>query len=173
MWRLGAWGFVYFFKLFILYWGIADSLVTQLVKNLPAMQETLVRFLGWEDPLEEGMATHSSIFAWRIPWTEKPGRLQSVRLQRIGHNWSTAFQVNSEGTWSYICVFSVIQSCSTLCNPLGLQPTRLLCPWDFPGKNTAMGCPFPSLGDLPKPGIKFGSPALAGRFFTTEPPGKP
>ena len=51
------------------------SLVAQLVKNLPAMQETWVRFLGWEDPLEEEMATHSSILAWRIPWTEEPGRL--------------------------------------------------------------------------------------------------
>ena len=51
------------------------SLVAQLVKNLPAMQETLVRFLGREDPLEKEMATHSGILAWRIPWTEEPGRL--------------------------------------------------------------------------------------------------
>ena len=86
MCRLVAWGFIYFFKLLILYWGIADSLLTQLVKNLPAMQETLVRFLGWEDPLEEGMATHSSVLAWRIPRTEEPGRLQSMGLQRIGHD---------------------------------------------------------------------------------------
>ena len=50
------------------------SLVAQLVKNLPAMQETWVQFLGWEDPLEEEMATHSSILAWRIPWTEEPGK---------------------------------------------------------------------------------------------------
>ena len=49
------------------------SLVAQLVKNMPAMQETLVRYLGWEDSLEEGMAAHSSILAWRIPWTEEPG----------------------------------------------------------------------------------------------------
>ena len=54
------------------------SLVAQLVKNSPAMQETWVRSLGWEDPLEKGMATHSSILAWRIPWTEEPGRLQSM-----------------------------------------------------------------------------------------------
>ena len=53
------------------------SLVTQMVKNSPAMQETLVRSLGQEDPLEKGMATHSSVFAWNIPWTEKPGGLQS------------------------------------------------------------------------------------------------
>ena len=53
-------------------------LVAQMVKNLPVMQETCVRFLGQEDPLEKGMAHHSSILAWRIPWTEKPGRLQSM-----------------------------------------------------------------------------------------------
>ena len=51
------------------------SLIAQLVKNLPAIQETLVQSLGWEDPPEKGMATHSSILAWRIPWTEKPGGL--------------------------------------------------------------------------------------------------
>ena len=61
------------------------SLVAQLVKNPPAMQETLVRSLGQEDPLEKGTATHSSIVAWRIPWTEEPGRLQSRGLQRVGH----------------------------------------------------------------------------------------
>ena len=52
------------------------------VKNLPAMQETWVRSLGWKDPPEKGMATHSSILAWRIPWTEEPGGLQSMELQR-------------------------------------------------------------------------------------------
>ena len=56
------------------------------VKNPPAMQETQVRSLGWEDPLEEEMATHSSILAWRIPWAEAPGRLQSMGLQRDRHN---------------------------------------------------------------------------------------
>ena len=52
-----------------------------MVKNLPAMQETWVRSLGWEDPLGKGKVTHSSIFAWRIPWTEEPGKLQSMGLQ--------------------------------------------------------------------------------------------
>ena len=52
-----------------------------MVKNLPAMQETQVQSLGWEDPLEKEMSTHSSIFAWRIPWTEEPGRLQSIGSQ--------------------------------------------------------------------------------------------
>ena len=61
-------------------------LVTLLVKNLPTMQETWVRSLGREDPLEEEMATHSSILAWRIPWAEEPGGLQSVGSQRVGHD---------------------------------------------------------------------------------------
>jgi len=57
-----------------------------MVKNLPAIQETWVRFLGQEDPLEEEMPTHPSILAWRIPWTEKPGGLQSMRSQRVGRD---------------------------------------------------------------------------------------
>ena len=57
-----------------------------MVKNLPAIQETWVQFLGQEDPLEKGMATHSSIFAWRILWIEEPGGLQSMGSQRVGHN---------------------------------------------------------------------------------------
>ena len=57
-----------------------------MVKNLPAMQETQVRSLSQEDPLEKGMATHSSILAWRIPWTEEPGMLQSMGSQRVGHD---------------------------------------------------------------------------------------
>ena len=60
--------------------------MTQMVKHLPAMQETQVRSLGWEDPLEKEMATHSSILAWKIPWTEEPGRLQFMDLQRVGHD---------------------------------------------------------------------------------------
>ena len=60
-----------------------------MVKNLPAMQDTQVRSLDQEDPLEKEMATHSSILAWRISWTEDPGRLQSMGLQRVGHNWVT------------------------------------------------------------------------------------
>ena len=66
-----------FFSLFS--WA---SLVAQLVKNQPAMWETWVQSLGWEDPLEKGMATHSSILAWRIPWTEEPGELQSMGSQK-------------------------------------------------------------------------------------------
>ena len=62
------------------------SLVVQTINNLPAVQETWVRSLGWEDPLAKGMTTHSSILAWRIPWTEETVRLQSMELQRAGHD---------------------------------------------------------------------------------------
>ena len=62
------------------------SLVAQTVKNLPAMRENQVQSLGWEDLLEKGMTTHSSILAWRIPWTEEAGRLQSMGLQRVRHD---------------------------------------------------------------------------------------
>ena len=57
-----------------------------MVKNLPAMQETQVQSLHWEDPLKKGMAIHSSILSWKIPWTEEPGGLQSLGSQRVGHN---------------------------------------------------------------------------------------
>ena len=60
--------------------------MAHMVKNLPAMQETQVQSLGWEDPLEKRMATQCSILAWRIPWTEEPGRLQSMGSQRVKHD---------------------------------------------------------------------------------------
>ena len=69
-----------------IYIYIWASLVAQLVKTLPAMQETLVQLLGWEDLLEKSVATHSSILAWRILWTEEPGGLQSLGSQRVGHD---------------------------------------------------------------------------------------
>ena len=64
---------------------LGASLVAQMVKNLPATQKTWVRSLSWEDPLEKQIATHSNILAWKIPWTEEPGRLQSMGLQRVRH----------------------------------------------------------------------------------------
>ena len=67
----------------ILSWA---SLVVEMIKNPPAMLETRVGSQGWEDPLEKRMATHSSILAWRISWTEEPGVLQSMGLQRVGHD---------------------------------------------------------------------------------------
>ena len=80
------------FKIFFLFMQLPTPhflitmAVAQRFKCLPAMQETRFRSLGWEDPLEEGMATHSSILAWRIPWTEEPGGLQSMGSQRVGHD---------------------------------------------------------------------------------------
>ena len=68
-------------------WGLCwTSLVAQTVKRLSTMRETLVRFLGWEDPLEKEMAIHSSTIAWKIPCTEEPGRLQSMGSQRVRHD---------------------------------------------------------------------------------------
>ena len=69
--------------------GKRTSVVAQIVKNLPAIQETQVQSLSLEDPLEKGVATHSSILAWMIPWTEEPGGLQSLGSQRVGHNRAT------------------------------------------------------------------------------------
>ena len=60
--------------------------MAQMVKRLPTLQESCVQSLGWEDPLEKEMATHSSTLAWKIPWTEEPGRLQSTWSQRVGHD---------------------------------------------------------------------------------------
>ena len=63
--------------------------MAQIVKNPPVMQEIWVRSLGGEDPLEKGMVAHSNILAWKIPWTEEPGRLQSMESQRVKHEWAT------------------------------------------------------------------------------------
>ena len=66
--------------------SLKASLVSQRIKRLPAMQETRVRFLGWEDPLEKEMEIHSSTLAWKIPWTEELDRLQTMGSQRVGHD---------------------------------------------------------------------------------------
>ena len=66
--------------------SVRVSLVAQMVKRLPAVRETRVLSLGWDEPLEKEMATHSSTLAWKVPWTEEPGMLQSMRSQRVGHN---------------------------------------------------------------------------------------
>ena len=119
------------------------SLVSKMVKNLPAIQNTWVQSLDWEDPLEKGMATHSSILAWRILWTEEPGKLQSMGSQRLGHNWatkhSTAYSVyltedwivlekwwirNAPCTWegcwthTYMCTHTLMHIHTTTCRSL-------------------------------------------------------
>ena len=86
----------------------------QTVKRLPARQETRVRSLGQEDPLEEEMATHSSTLTWKIPWTEGPGKLQFMDSQRVGHDWATSLSL----AW---CVLSRF-SCVWLCNPMNCIP---------------------------------------------------
>ena len=79
--------------------------MAQTIKNLPAMQEMFVRSLGWEVPLEKGMATHSSILPWKIPWTEEPGRLQSKGSQRVGHGSVTkASKSKNIGTISIVII---------------------------------------------------------------------
>ena len=70
-------------------------LLAKQVKHLSTVQETRVRALGWEDPLEKEMATHSSTITWKIPWTEEPGRLQSIGSQRVGHNWATSLSLSA------------------------------------------------------------------------------
>ena len=90
------------------------SLVVQFAKNLPAMQETWVPSLGWEDPLEKGMATHSSILAWRIPWTEEPGGLQTMGSQRVGHDWATF-------------TFTLFHGCSTRSLPRSQNGLSIFC----------------------------------------------
>ena len=90
------------------------SLVSQMVKNLPAMREAWVRSLGWEDPLEEEMATHSSILAWRIPWTEEPGGLQSMGSQSD----TTQRPSTSTHRSKKFCLQNVNLVCKSLADPL-------------------------------------------------------
>ena len=69
-----------------LLWKTVWQFVAKSLKNIPAIQETQVQFLGWEEPLEKEMATYSSILAWEIPWSEEPGGLQSMGSERVGHD---------------------------------------------------------------------------------------
>ena len=82
------------------------SLVAQMVKNLPAVLETWVWSLDWEDPMEESMETHSSILAWRIPWTGEPGGLQSTGSQRVGHDWRLCTAKQRASWWTVLWVES-------------------------------------------------------------------
>ena len=184
-----------------------------VVKNPLAVQETQetrVRSLGQENPLEAGMTTHSSILGWRIPWTGEPGGLQSIQSQRVRHDWSDWAHSQSFSWKKPLClpqcflkVFFfflirgklngpfhksgeieccilhcclVAQSFPTLCNPMDCTQPHATCQaplsTGFSRQEYRSGLPFPSPGDLPDPVIKPGSLALAGRFFTTEPPGK-
>ena len=100
-----------------------DFPVAQMVKNLPAVQKTRVRSLGQENPLEKGIAIHSSNLAWRIPWTEKPGRLQSMGLQRVGHDWvnNTHTHTHTPLIWCFWDV-SVVKNLSANAGDVGSIP---------------------------------------------------
>ena len=95
------------------------SLVAQIVKRLPAVRETWVRSLGWEDPLEKEMATHSSTLAWKIPRTVEPCRLQSMGSQRVRHDWATSLHFTLVSVkylvvqlLSYVCFCGLMDCCS-------------------------------------------------------------
>ena len=102
-----------------------DSTMAQWVKNLPVMQETQVWSLGWEDPLEEGMATHSSILAWRIPWTEEPGRLQSMGWYDWS-DWACTSSPTSSHTHNLLHLTSEMRNCQDQCIRQGWQETENL-----------------------------------------------
>ena len=149
-----------------------------MVKCLPAMRETWVQSLGQEDPLEKDMTTHSSTLAWKIPWAEKPGRLQSMGLQRVGHNWVTSLSFTLDicpGVWlpdHCCCCCLVAKLCPTVVIPWTVAHQAPLS-MGFSRQEYWSGLPCPSRGDLPDPGMEPVSSALPGGFFTAKPPGKP
>ena len=125
---------------------IAEAMVAQTIKRLPAMQETRVRLLGGEDPLEKETAIHSSTLAWKIPWTEEPDRLQSMRSQRVGHHWVTSLSFTfmagqilgwrrhwdsreKIGMKSISLLGSLSQRCPTICWRSRLIVFCLTCNW--------------------------------------------
>ena len=102
-----------------------------VVKNPLAMQETWVQSLGWEDPLEEGTATHSSILAWRIPRTEEPGRLQSIRLQRVRHTEYSIIYTLSHFLYPTLCCFHVLAIVNNAALKIGCMYLFELVFWGF------------------------------------------
>ena len=137
------------------------SLVAQMVKRLPAIRETRVQSPGREDPLEKEMATHSSTLAWKIPWVEEPGRLQSMGLQRVGHDWATSLSV--------IYLFGCAGS-SLLCAGFSLRWLLLLQSMSSEVRLTGLMVPQHVGSSLR--GIEPLPPALSGGFSATAPPGK-
>ena len=100
-----------------------------MVKRLSTMRETRVQSLGWEDPLEKEMAIHSSTHAWKIPWTEEPGRLQSMGLQRVGHDWATSLCHTSDNYTLFISWArgTSFQSLLLLLDLLSLPSCYVMC----------------------------------------------
>ena len=98
----------------------SGGLLAHMVKNLPAMQETWVLSLGWEDLLEKEMATHSNILTWGVPWTEKPGEPQSMGSQSVGHDWAT----NISTLYSVVILTYYSQALLFLCLSIAQQETK-------------------------------------------------
>ena len=113
--------------------------MAQTVKRLPTMRQTRVRSVGQEVPLEKEMATHSSTLAWKIPWTEEPGRLQSMGLQRVGHDFTTSLQSSVSGSVYSHFFETDSQNCGNLCHSC--------VPCGSDGKESA--CNAGDLGSLP------------------------
>ena len=132
-----------------------------MIKNPPAMRETWVQSLDWEDPPEKGVAAYSSILVWRIPWTEDPGRLQSMGLLRVGHDWMTLWNARFILAMINQMKVKVAQSCLTLWDPMdcivhGLLQARIL-EW--------VAFPFSRGSSQPRDWIQISH--IAGRFFTS------
>ena len=149
-----------------------------VVKNPPTMQETWVWSLSLEDPLEEGRATHSSVLARKIPWTEEPGGLRSAGSQRSGHDWShwAHTLVKEPGGQQSMGLQRVGYDCAQLLSHVQLFMTawtvarQALLSVELSRQESWSRLPFPSPGDLPHPEIEpayLMSPVLAGRFFTS------
>ena len=115
--------------------------MAQTVKHLPTMRETRVQFLGWEDLLEKEIAIHFSILAWKIPWTEKPSRLQSMGLQRVGHDWGTSLSLFLGGSNSK-------ESACNVGDP-GLIPVLRRSPWEENGYPLQYSCLENPMGQSP------------------------
>ena len=150
-----------------------------MVKNLPAIQETWVLFLDWEDPLTNKMAIHSSILFWRIPWREESGGLQSMGSKRVRHDWATntfisgGAQKNMKKVRVYMLLllshFSHVRLSAT---PWAIAH-QIPLSMEFSRQEYWSGLPFSSPGNLPNPGIEPVSPALQEDSLLFEPPGKP
>ena len=119
-------------------------LVAQIVKNLPAMQKTELRSLGREDPLEKGTETHSSILAWRMPWTEEPGGLQSMRSQRVGHDWVTNTRPHHEP--QVLRIRAGCTLCLWICPPSALRLSSESSPGEASPAGELEGARVPVLG---------------------------
>jgi len=154
-----------------------------VVKNLPAIQETQETWVwsqGGEYPLQEGMAIHPSVLAWRTPWIEEPSRLQSIGSQRVGHDgsdWALSHVHFVVGPTDYVasllirlCYMLVASVMSDSLWPPCLQASLFM---EFSRQEYWSGLLFPFSGDLPNPGIGLGSPVLQADSLPSEPPGKP